>query len=200
MQKLGKGVRELRQRHGWTLKDLSSRCGLSESFLSQVERGLASPSLVSLRAIYEALGVELPEGFHISDVLQPTSEKLVMKVGEQMCIRIPDIPVSYKYLSASFPNRELEAVVNSFPPNYKHPISSHPGEEFGFVLDGELILDLNDTKNYLSEGDSYQLPPRFPHGYGTTGKGSATLLIVTGEVLIDVDHTKFPRYVTKKRE
>lgn len=57
--KVGQGVRVLRQRKGWTLEELSSRCGLSISFLSQVERGLSSPSIPSLHSICEALKVPI---------------------------------------------------------------------------------------------------------------------------------------------
>jgi len=55
--KVGQGVRVLRQCKGWTLEELSSRCGLSISFLSQVERGLSSLSIPSLHSICEALKV-----------------------------------------------------------------------------------------------------------------------------------------------
>ncbi|MCK4965280.1 MAG: helix-turn-helix transcriptional regulator [Dehalococcoidia bacterium] len=49
----------MRQCKGWTLEELSSRCGGSISLLSQVERGLSSPSIPSLHSICEALKVPI---------------------------------------------------------------------------------------------------------------------------------------------
>ena len=60
---VGKGVRALRQHKGWTLEELSSRCRLSISFLSQIERGLSSLSISSLHSICEALEVPMTHFF-----------------------------------------------------------------------------------------------------------------------------------------
>ena len=54
---LGARVRSLRQERGWTLKDLGREAGLSHPFLSQLERGLARPSVGSVERIARALGV-----------------------------------------------------------------------------------------------------------------------------------------------
>ena len=54
---LGDRIRQLRKARGLTLKELGSRTGLSHAFLSQVERGLARPSMTTLGEIAEALGI-----------------------------------------------------------------------------------------------------------------------------------------------
>lgn len=56
---VGQFIRSLRTSREWTLRDLSQRCNLSVSFLSQVERGLSSLTITSLDAICGALGVSL---------------------------------------------------------------------------------------------------------------------------------------------
>jgi len=63
MDVVGERIRVFRRGKEWTLEKLSASCGLSVGFLSQVERGLSSLSIVSLRAISEALGVPLSELF-----------------------------------------------------------------------------------------------------------------------------------------
>ena len=54
---LGARVRSLRRERGWTLKQLGREAGLSHPFLSQLERGLARPSVGSVERISRALGV-----------------------------------------------------------------------------------------------------------------------------------------------
>src|SRR4030042_645109 len=63
MESVGKRIRDLRTEKGWTLKELASKCELSTSFLSQVERGLSSVSITSLHIICQALGMSLGEFF-----------------------------------------------------------------------------------------------------------------------------------------
>lgn len=52
MKDIGGKIRALRRQRGLTLEEISARWGLSVSFLSQVERGLSSPSVVSFVAFY----------------------------------------------------------------------------------------------------------------------------------------------------
>lgn len=71
---LGERIRLAREERGLTLGQLATRCGLSDSYLSQVERGEATPSAQSLRAIAEAL--DLPLGPFLHDRSLPLGERL----------------------------------------------------------------------------------------------------------------------------
>lgn len=57
---VGDQIRQLRGRHDLTLAELAARCGLSQPFLSQVERGKATPSLLTLHRIAQAFGTDVP--------------------------------------------------------------------------------------------------------------------------------------------
>jgi transcriptional regulator with XRE-family HTH domain len=52
---LGQRIRQVRQKKGMTLREAAEAAAVSESFLSQVERGLANPSVASLRRIADAI-------------------------------------------------------------------------------------------------------------------------------------------------
>ena len=60
---IGHKLKQMRVRQNLTLEELASRCELTKGFLSQVERNLTSPSIVTLNDILEALGSTLGEFF-----------------------------------------------------------------------------------------------------------------------------------------
>src|SRR5215207_2194442 len=79
---LGARVRSLRRERGWTLKQLGHGAGLSHPFLSQLERGLARPSVGSVERISRALGV--PVGLLWST---PARGGVRTLAGEPMTVR-----------------------------------------------------------------------------------------------------------------
>ncbi|MGQ9477020.1 MAG: helix-turn-helix domain-containing protein [Candidatus Bipolaricaulia bacterium] len=175
MKEIGERIRAARQQKGLTLEELAARTGLSVSFISQVERGISSPSIVSLYSICKAL--EIP----VTRVLAEGSRapSTVTKADEQLQIRISNSAVSYRYLSGAFPERVIEVLINEFPPNYHHPLAPHEGEEFGYVLEGHLVLKIGDESYPLGPGDSYHFLATKPHGYETAGEGARVLMATT---------------------
>jgi transcriptional regulator with XRE-family HTH domain len=115
---IGRSIRTLRQKKEWTLEELSSRCGLSMSFLSQVERGLSSLSISSLGTICDALEVPVTYFFTARG-----DGPVVHKADQpRWRIRIEDSQVTYNLLSARMPDRVLEAFIAGYPPHYEHPL------------------------------------------------------------------------------
>src|SRR3954447_17002234 len=68
---VGERLRELRRFRRATLRTVAARSGLSESFLSQVERGRSSASIASLRRIADALGVSMADLFDPDGIPRP---------------------------------------------------------------------------------------------------------------------------------
>ncbi|HAF71129.1 TPA: hypothetical protein DCL37_07305 [Candidatus Acetothermia bacterium] len=69
LEGIGARIRALRRKKGLTLNELASRCQLSASFLSQVERGMISPSIVSLYRICQVL--EIPISHLLAEPIPP---------------------------------------------------------------------------------------------------------------------------------
>jgi transcriptional regulator with XRE-family HTH domain len=180
VEDIGKSIRAIRQRKGVTLEALSARSGLSVGFLSQVERGISSLSIVSLYSICKALEIPIPEVF--ASTKEPST---VTKEMDQPQIRIANSAVTYRYLSGAFPERVNEILINEFPPNYRHPLAPHGGEEFGYVLEGHLLLRIGDEEYPLGPGDSYHFLASKPHGYETSAKEGARVLMVTTQKFIE---------------
>jgi transcriptional regulator with XRE-family HTH domain len=64
-------IREWRRSEGWTLSDLSTRCGLAVSYLSDIERGRTEPSVKALRSLAGAFGANLEVRFIRGKEAQP---------------------------------------------------------------------------------------------------------------------------------
>jgi transcriptional regulator with XRE-family HTH domain len=187
MEDIGAAIRDLRLKKGWTLQKLASLTGLSVSFLSQAERGLSSLSIVSLHNICQALGVEASELLSAGKVAAALGESTfpIVPTADQLCIRIASSPVTYRYLSGNFPGRVIEVLINEFPPNYRYPLASHTGEEFGYVLEGHLDLRIEEESYPLSPGDSYHFVASRPHGYETSAKEGARVLVASTQKFLE---------------
>ncbi len=187
MEDLGARIREARQDKGWTLTTLAERCGLSSSFLSQVERGLTTLSIVSLSAICQALGLPIASLFESSGSLEERGAT-VTAADQQLHIRIGSSPVSYRYLTRQLPAAPVEELlIAEFPAGCRQPDSIHKGEEFGYVLAGQLILQVNGQTHALRSGDSYRVAPAELHSYAADPSSGARILMAITQRFIEVE-------------
>ena len=158
---VGRTIRKLRKDREWTLEELSTRCGLSVGFLSQVERGLSSLSVASLKTVCDALEVPLAQFFTVSDA---TDRPAITRAGEpHYQMRIGTSEITYSMLSGSRPNRMMEAFIAEYPPGYSPPVLPHEGEEFAYVLSGTVLLIFEGEEHVLEPGDSFQIDSSRPH-------------------------------------
>jgi transcriptional regulator with XRE-family HTH domain len=164
---IGFRIRELRQLRGLTLQELADVSGLSTSMLSLVERGRASPSIGSLIVIASALGVAM------SDLLvhgADSEEKIVVRASEARTVETAQHVV--RRLLREDRSRGVSVAVNEYVPHTgsaEHPIS-HDGFEYGFVLQGELTVEVDGTKHVLRQGDLIAYSSRRKHKIWNHGK------------------------------
>lgn len=159
-ESVGRSIRKLRQEREWTLEELSTQCGLSVGFLSQVERGLSSLSVSSLNTVCDALEVPLAQFFTVPDADRPA----ITKAGQpHYLMRIGSSEITYSMLSGSRPNRTMEAFIAEYPPGYSPPVLPHEGEEFAYVLSGRVLLMFEGEEHVLESGDSFQIDSNRPH-------------------------------------
>jgi len=183
MTEIGKFIRLQRRLRSWTLQELAGRCNLSVGFLSQVERGISSLSILSLNTICEAF--EIPISSLYANFAEPSNERRaseaaseITKVDERPDIQISDGSIKYQFLSGEFPGRKFEILIGEIPPYYHYPPAAHEGEEFGYVLEGKLLLSKGQQTHQLGPGDSYHFLAATPHGYEAANGESAKVLWV----------------------
>lgn len=165
---IGERMRELRKDRGLSIQELADRVGLSIGMISQIERGLSTPSLRSLRLLAEALNV--PVSWFFASAKRHSESRHIVRRGQRRRLRVPDVGVVQELLlpdSASgieIYEVTLEPGGNSGPEAY-----THQGEKFGLVIEGELQLLIDSETHSLETGDSFHFPSVRPHRFANSG-------------------------------
>lgn len=197
MDNIGPLVRRHRRHYRITLKEMAEKTGLSISFLSEIERGVAKPSMASLRKVAQALGISLlsfsdiediPEARH-RQVLYPREENRemgyvtkvnVVRSGQRKKLGYPDRPGFYELLTPDL-NRRLEVLFVKIEPGFEtgpEPIIDPPGEKFIYVLKGLYQMIINGETHVLNAGDSIYYPADSPLYFKNIGDEPVELVFV----------------------
>ena len=168
----GQMIRARRVQLGLTLQQLGEKAGLSPAFISLVERNKASPSLVSLVNLARALDVKASAFMEI-----PAGEALVRRRSDPQHIEV-DSPVEYNQLSACMRFQQMDAIFMRIPAGHVFPDDQREGEDFLYVIKGELYCELGDEKVTLTEGDSMHFNARTVHNASNLTDSEVELLYV----------------------
>jgi transcriptional regulator with XRE-family HTH domain len=172
---LGQRIREVRQKKGMTLREAAVAADVSESFLSQVERGLANPSVASLRRIADAMH-ERVASFFVGDA--PSG--MLVRVRDRRRLVHP-MGMLEDYLLTPPTARKLQIIYCVAGPGEGsgHERYTHVAdEECVIVLSGRLEVGLGDESYSLESGDALLLDPKNPHSFHNPGPEPATMLWV----------------------
>jgi Uncharacterized conserved protein, contains double-stranded beta-helix domain len=152
-------IATLRKQKGYTLKELSDRAGLSISFLSQIENGSSSLAITSLKKIADALGVPIIFFFASNE-----NHTFHVTAAEQKEFQIAGTGNQYVRLSGSFSDRSMEALKIMMPPGSNMGQKfSYVGEEFVYVMEGALQIELEGKLYMVKAGESIHYPSTIPH-------------------------------------
>jgi len=181
LQEVGRRIRHLRRKRELSLRRLSEQCGLSVGFLSQIERGLSSFSIPSLRAICSALDVSLAEMLIMSNgpgkaFLADPRPATITRGDSRSYVSLSDASTKYRFLSTAFPGRRFEAFVGEMAAGSAQDFHRHEGEEFGYVVEGMLDLAIGEEHHQLGPGDSYHLLATTPHRCAACEREGAKVL------------------------
>jgi transcriptional regulator with XRE-family HTH domain len=170
---VGERLRAIRRLRHCTLKTVADRSGLSESFLSQVERGRANASIASLRRIADALGVSVADLFEPGGPPRPR----VLRRADRPALNFGIL--GRKLLLTQRPLHHLEVFVGELgvggstgAEQYSHGDS----EELFVVLAGAVQLELGDELHDLETGDSIDYRSSTPHRILNTGDDVAEVM------------------------
>jgi transcriptional regulator with XRE-family HTH domain len=169
---VGERLRTFRRRRRLTLKAIADRAGVSESFLSQVERGRTGASLMSLQRIAHALGVS------VADLFEPDGG------ARPQVLRAEDRPVlSFgkleKHLLTPRPLENLEVIVGVFDPGGStgdEPYTHGDSEELCVVLSGRIEAQIGSDFYEMGPGDSIDYRSSMLHNFRNVGTGVAEVM------------------------
>lgn len=159
-ESLGSRLRALRTEHGITLAQLGRMVGLSASYLSQIERNRAKPSLTTLHSVAETLGVELRSFFE-----HPTPVWQVVRKGHGEEFADQKAEVTYEVLSSGAVRGKFEPCRVTCRPGMRTGEETHPGEEFVFITSGQLEIRVGEEVWALNAGDSIHYQGSQPHSW-----------------------------------
>lgn len=151
---VGADIRALRKGRGLTLEALADDLGKSVGFLSQVERGISTPSIADLRALAQLF--DIPLSFFLSPKSHRPEEAGIIQratdrrmIGEESDLieelLSPDLSGSFEMLRSSFA-----------PHSRSQDVVSRPTEESGFILSGSFDLCISGKWHSLQTGDSFR--------------------------------------------
>ena len=168
LPELGKTLRLFREKSGRHLSHVAPEAGISVSMLSQIERGIVSPSIDSLRMVCHALDIDMAELFRRISPLEPvrihkSGERLTMESGG---VRYEQLMTSQ---TALFPE-ELFCIEVKAGHSTAMSGGGHEGVEMGYVLRGSARLMVGERSYAIDENDSLCFSAHLPHRLVNTGR------------------------------
>ena len=173
---IGENLRRLRLQRGLTQEELADRCELTKGFISQVERNLSSPSIATLEDLLASLGSSLPAFFYVKK-----EEKIVFS-PEDMFEKLDEETLFGKitWLVPDAQKNHMEPILIEIGPRGKsQELPPHEGEEFGYVLSGNITFHLGEEKWKLRSGDCFSVHPTATHYLENQGKVKAKVLWIS---------------------
>lgn len=164
-ERVGTQMRDLRKARDFTLARLSELTGLSQGYLSQIERGKSNPSVKALYSISRALGVTVNWFFQPGSGADDGLQDVVVRANQRRQLTFKS-GITDQLLSPNL-SRQIELLRCIFPPGAtsgSEPFT-HQGEQAGIVVSGQLRLWIDDEDIILEAGDSFAFENDRPHHY-----------------------------------
>lgn len=176
--KVGARIRKLRHARGMSLQVLAARTSLSVGFISQIERGISSPSLKALTSLADALDVSLSQ-FFVPPRADTTSGKIVVRTGTRGRLSAWRSGI-YKHLLTSDTPSRFSFFLMTMDPGASSgtELYAHQGEEAGLVIQGRLRLTVGNRKWTLFRGDSFHFASDRPHRFENPSRGATVIAML----------------------
>lgn len=150
------------------MKALAEAAGLSEPYISQLEKGSATPSLGTLKKLAAALDVNIVRFFAVED----GEQDVVCRREQRREIVYPGGKIRAQLMVTKLNNKTIEPLYTVIEPGgdtqdpYFH---AEGGEEFGVLIKGELLLTVDGTEYRLKKGDAFYFRSDRPHRWANPG-------------------------------
>ena len=169
---IGKKIKGLRLQLNLSQAELADRCELTKGYISQLENDLTSPSIAALCDILSALGTDLAEFFKRED-----DERVVFSSDD--FIEKNDGGMLLKWIIPNAQKNEMEPVLVELSEGAASEDFPHEGEEFGFVLEGKIRIELGKKQYLCKKGEAFYYTADKSHSIANAGKATAKFLWVS---------------------
>jgi transcriptional regulator with XRE-family HTH domain len=179
-ESLGDRIRRVREMRGLTIRDLSSRTGIDIATLEHIESSETIPALGQLARLGKALDMKM--GYFISPgidklmtVVRKDERRPISRYGETKSTLYGYF---YESLAPEKANRLMEPFIVTLVPTDVEEFSTHAGQEFLYVLEGEMKVQVGDHIDFLKPGDAVYYDSNQPHFVRCMGTTATKLLAV----------------------
>lgn len=172
---LGQRLRERRKAIGKTQQQVAEEASLTVGFISQIERGISTPSLASLYNVAKALDASVD--MFVSRTPART-HSVVSHSGQRQTYQVGGTARFYEFLERGFPDAKLNACLSHVPPGHVSELMSHEGEDFVYLVAGRMRYEVDGVPYLLGPGDTLHFDSRKPHRGNNIGDETAIELWV----------------------
>ena len=174
--KAGARIRTYRERHDWSVYDLSQKSGVDEKTINAIEKGDVMPALGVLVKIAQALGQRL--GTFMDDQFKP--DPVITRAADIEAKKVAGEGMNeFGYASHSLaigkPDRHMDPFRIEFAADGVDTVSAHEGEELIICLAGEVELSYGPDKTVLKAGDTAYYNSCVKHGLRALGGKPASI-------------------------
>ena len=172
---IGTKIRNLRLGNNLTQEELAGRLDLTKGYISQLENNLTSPSLQTLFSLLEVLGTDIHEFFGREEEL-----KIVYKKEDFIIKQNNELKHIVSWIAPNQLQYEMEPIIIDLEPGGQSVMNDpHPGEEFGYVLEGQVTLILNKKRLVIRKGEVFYYPANKEHYLINNSHQSAKVLMIS---------------------
>lgn len=182
-QTLGERLRTARRQRGISVRKLAAEVGCSPSHVSQFERGISEPSISLLTALVDVLEVTMDSLFSKQDAAPATTtDHLEASIVRRSHLR-PETKIGGGVRSQLLLPAEEDGVdfcEYVYEPGTASPTAggalSHPGREYGVIIEGTIDVEFGEQCVTLQEGDSIAFDSATPHRFHNQSRAPARMI------------------------
>lgn len=170
--KIGQKIKTRRMAKNLTVKELAAQAQITSSMLSQIERGLANPSLNTIRLLSIALEEPMFRFFmdevdvH-NEVVRANARRRIIEHGVEYELLSPDTNGTLEMMQLRLSSRGKMSCAQ---------LKSHVGEEVALVEKGTIELVLEESVCLLHSGDSVRIKSGIKHSWRNAGEDECVLV------------------------
>lgn len=182
---IGAQIRKYRKSQKLTLVELAEDCEISPSFLSQIERDQANPSVTTLYKVADQLGVSMASFFtepnendYIEKQLESQISVKIVQEDHRKVLIYPGSKIRNELLVPDL-RRAIQMMWIVMPPGTDSGVRpfTHKGEECGVILQGRLETWVGEEKFILEPGDSIYHSSEIPHRSRNIGDTDVIMVV-----------------------
>ncbi len=171
-------LKELRTFSDFSTADVASRLGIDEEEYIDYENGVSE---IPINLIYKFASIMDTEPTYVMQGVLPSKEKVnVVYDGKGLSVKRYE-GYAFTSLGGDFRKKTMNPMLVTIAPTDSPELVVHGGQEFNYVLEGELRVIVDDKEYFLRAGDSIYFDPSYPHAQLAMGGKAARFLTVINE-------------------